>query len=596
MIEPIPLSLVQSGMDLTEPKPMPTGDAVSWVQRWGRNTAIVGQRLDRQPSRILTHGPDPAPGRGLGGGCYTWTGHNASLIYTTGSGQLWQQPTGGGQGRELTAAAGSCRAPSVDQLTADGTSEFVVYVIDEAQVMLTSLVSGETQRLDDGRHGFCFDPCVSPDGATVSWTGWSRPDMPWDGSVRVDCRLSDGSLLVTAIDDGAVQQPRFTANGRPTHVHDGSGWLNVHVDGEPIVAEAVEHAGPTWGMGMRSYDVSPDGSLVAFTRNESGHGSLNLISMSTGDETRLGRGVHGHLMWMPDGRSLVALRSGAKTPTQIVQYELSDDEPTRRPLAIGPNAGWAAHELPEPELIECPSSDGRLTLHARRFVAGRGRTICWVHGGPTDQWQVEWRPRLSYWWSRGWDILVVDPRGTTGHGREYQQALQGGWGRLDVDDTADLLTASHNRGWSTPDNTVMMGGSSGGLTVLGVLADHGHLVAGGVASHPVSDLLALTEATHRFEAHYTDTLVGPLPSSADRYTELSPIHRAEQITKPLLVFHGADDPVVPIAQTVDLVERVRASGGDVDFVTYEGEGHGLRDPDNVADEYERTEAFLARFA
>jgi alpha-beta hydrolase superfamily lysophospholipase len=98
-------------------------------------------------------------------------------------------------------------------------------------------------------------------------------------------------------------------------------------------------------------------------------------------------------------------------------------------------------------------------------------------------------------------------------------------------------------------------GSSGGLTVLGVLADHPDLVAGGIASYPVSDLAALADAPHRFEAHYTDTLVGPSRRSGtgERMRALSPIHRAERITGPLLLFHGTDDPVVPIAQSELLV-------------------------------------------
>ncbi len=130
-----------------------------------------------------------------------------------------------------------------------------------------------------------------------------------------------------------------------------------------------------------------------------------------------------------------------------------------------------------------------------------------------------------------------------------------------------------------------------------MLADHPDLVAGGVASYPVSDLLALTEATHRFEAHYTDTLVAPddgSPASVAAFRALSPIHRAERITAPLLLMHGTDDPVVPIEQSEALAARIGAAGGDVDFVVYEGEGHGFRLPANVADEYDRTEAFLDR--
>ena len=107
----------------------------------------------------------------------------------------------------------------------------------------------------------------------------------------------------------------------------------------------------------------------------------------------------------------------------------------------------------------------------------------------------------------------------------------------------------------------------------------------------------MAEETHRFEAHYTDTLVGRPgdPGLDDRFRSLSPINRADRITSPLLVFHGSDDPVVPVAHSVTLAARVRRGGGDVELVVYEGEGHGFRDPINQRDEYTRTEQFLRRF-
>ena len=180
-------------------------------------------------------------------------------------------------------------------------------------------------------------------------------------------------------------------------------------------------------------------------------------------------------------------------------------DPVRTDVAVSSPVVWdrLLGHLPEPELVEAEGRDGA-RIHARRYAAGRGRMLCWVHGGPTDQWMVDWNPRLAYWWSRGWDVVVVDPRGTTGHGRSYQRAMNGGWGRVDVDDTAALIRHAHVSGWATPATTVAMGGSAGGLTVLGVLADHAELVAGGVTRYPVSDIAALAEATHRFEAHYNE--------------------------------------------------------------------------------------------
>lgn len=587
-MQPIPLSLIRAGRDLTEPRVSPDGECVAFVQRTGsaasiNRVSLTGDLIERQ----LTFGPSPSPGRGLGGACFTWrkrADNTTTIVYAATDGELWEQD--GATLTRLTHHDRTVRAPAA------AGPRLVAYVVDEAEVWVVDLETSQRRRLDDGRYAFCFDPAISPDETVVSWQAWSPPHMAWDAAVRVDYELDAGTTNEWKLVDAAVQQPRFTPAGEPIHVHDGSGWLNIYIGNEPVLDEPMDHAGPTWGMGNCSFAIDPRGERLAFVRNEAGHGALCVLHIARGEVEQLGRGVHGHLTWV--GEHLVAIRSGARTPTQLVTYAGPGWE--RTTLAFTQPDVWDRSTLPEPEIIETTSDDGT-TLHARRFVAGRGRLLCWVHGGPTDQWQVDWRPRILYWLSRGWDVLVVDPRGTTGHGRSYQQALHGRWGRLDVDDTADLIRHGHRSGWSTPATTVVTGGSSGGLTVLGVLADHGTLVAGGVASYPVSDLKALTEVTHRFEAHYTDTLVAPndgSPDSEAAFTSLSPIHRADRICSPLLIFHGTDDPVVPIEQSESMVATIWANGGDVEFVVYEGEGHGFRQPDHVADEYERTEAFLAR--
>jgi dipeptidyl aminopeptidase/acylaminoacyl peptidase len=171
--------------------------------------------------------------------------------------------------------------------------------------------------------------------------------------------------------------------------------------------------------------------------------------------------------------------------------------------------------------------------------------------------------------------------------------LRGEWGRLDVDDTAAMLRAAHDRGWNEPARTVMMGSSSGGLTALGVLGLHHGLAAGGVVLYPVTDLAALAQASHRFEAHYTESLVGP-PDDESKYRERSPIAYADRIDVPLLVMHGDEDPVVPLSSTVAFVDRMRDAGGDVELVVMEGEGHGFRQLRNRRADYELTGTFLAR--
>ncbi|HYN33125.1 MAG TPA: prolyl oligopeptidase family serine peptidase [Ilumatobacteraceae bacterium] len=590
----IPVDLVLSGRDLTEPKLSPDGRRVAFVERWRGASAILVVDLDvPEPARAIVFGPDPAPGRGMGGGCYSWMADSTGVVYAAVDGELWS--ASGLDLHRVTSHERSARAPWA-------CGRFVVYVLDEAEVWLTDFDTGDSRRLDDGRHEFCFDPSVSPDATVVSWQGWSPPAMPWDAAERVNCRhpLAAADLSTWRPALGAVQQPRFAPDGTPTCVHDGSGWLNVQYGDRAVVVEQVEHAGPTWGMGQRSFVVRHDGSCIV-ARNCAGFGTLSIIDpvggvrdlLTDGPSASSGTAVYGQLSMVDD--RLVAVRSGPTTPPEIVLVDLAAPERPARVVAASGVAAWRDVVLAEPEAIAV-EHDG-IVLHARRYAVGEGRLLCWVHGGPTDQWQVDFRPRVAYWCSRGWDVLVADPRGTTGHGRAYQQALNGKWGRLDVDDTAALIRRAHAQGWATPATTVVIGGSSGGLTVLGLLADHGDLVAGGVASYPVSDLVGLADATHRFEAHYNDTLVGMRgePGLNDRYRSLSPINRAGRIVSPLLVFHGTADAVVPIAHSVTLADRISSSGGDVELVVYDGEGHGFGDPTNQRDEYARTERFLRRF-
>ncbi len=573
------------GRDLTEPSLSPDGSRVAFVAASGGSTAIVVVDVAGGPEHTLTTTP-PSPGRGLGGGCYDWLPDGSGIVYAAADGDLWMHTIAGGAVRQVTAHGREARveAPTI---APDGS--FALYAVDQAQVWRCWLGSDRpAERIDDGSADFCFDPSIARDGAAAMWTAWNVPDMPWDGA-RVQHVTFDGARREAPIAGaGAVHQPRAMPDGSSVTVRDDTGWLNVWVGDRPLVDEPFEHAGPSWGMGQRSYAASPAGDRVAFTRNERGFGRLCVAEVATGDVTEIARGVHGQLTWVGD--RLVAIRSGAQTPTQVVVHDTSTWE--QRVLAVGPDVGWDSAKLPEPAAITV-EHDG-VTLHARRYVAGAGRTICWIHGGPTDQWQVEFMPRVAYWWSQGWDVLVPDPRGSTGHGRAYQQALRGGWGRLDVDDTAAIVAASHRLGWSVPERTVVMGGSAGGMTVLGVLGLHAGLAAAGVALYPVTDLGDLAARSHRFEAHYTVSLVGPL-DHVDLYRERSPLTFADRIAAPLLVLHGDADPVVPIEQSLRLVERIRSCGGDIEFHVMEGEGHGFHAAESKLAEYRLIGDFVSRW-
>jgi dipeptidyl aminopeptidase/acylaminoacyl peptidase len=172
--------------------------------------------------------------------------------------------------------------------------------------------------------------------------------------------------------------------------------------------------------------------------------------------------------------------------------------------------------------------------------------------------------------------------------------MAGRWGELDVSDTAAGMRAAADQGWADARRMVPMGGSAGGFTVLNLLAHHPELCGAGVDLFGVTDLYDLDETTHRFEAHYLHSVIGPLPGATSAYRDRSPVTVAEQITSPLLILQGDADVVVPPAQSRAIADRLLALGRTVELQVYQGEGHGWARPDTIIDELQRVESFLRR--
>jgi dipeptidyl aminopeptidase/acylaminoacyl peptidase len=202
------------------------------------------------------------------------------------------------------------------------------------------------------------------------------------------------------------------------------------------------------------------------------------------------------------------------------------------------------------------------------------------YGGPTSTAVTELQWLIQYWTSRGFALLDVNYGGNTGYGRRYRERLQGQWGIVDVDDCVNGARYLVARGEVDGKRMAMRGGSAGGYTTLAALAFRDTFAAG--ASHfGVSDLEALARETHKFESHYLDRLLGPYPERRDLYSARSPIHFAEQLSRPLIFFQGLDDRIVPPNQAERMVAVLRERNVAVAYVPFAGEGHGFRKSETV---------------
>ena len=140
---------------------------------------------------------------------------------------------------------------------------------------------------------------------------------------------------------------------------------------------------------------------------------------------------------------------------------------------------------------------------------------------------------------------------------------------------------------------MIRGGSAGGWTALCALAFR-DVFAAGSSHYGVADAEGLATDTHKFESRYLDGLIGPYPERADLYRERSPLHAASGIDRPLVLFQGLEDEVVPPAQAEAMVAALRANGVPHAYLAFEGEQHGFRRADTIRRVLEAELSFLGQ--
>jgi dipeptidyl aminopeptidase/acylaminoacyl peptidase len=598
---PISAAMIARSAVVAEPRWSPDGRWLGWLRVDGGRADLWVMPADgRAASAVVTADAPVTPAGAYGGGAWCWVGSEAVAVVAP-DGSLVVVPRAGGQ-VAVVSPRGKASAPAASP---DGGAIAFALDSDTACDIHVVRADGSDTPLRVSDADYAWDPAWSPDGQRIAWHEWDLAQMSWDAS-RIVVAASDGSAsTVVAGGDGiGVGQPRFSPDGASlAYVSDESGWWNAWVadtvtgERRPVLAEPHDHAEPSWGPGQRSFAWSPDAAQLAINRNEDGFGRLVVARLDGGTADEVSRGWHDGVDWGSAG--VVAVRSGARTPSTVTV--VAPDGSGRRGVARGPVGGFEASGLGEPEPVSWCSDDGAVVhghlLRPAVSALGDGLPpplLVDVHGGPTGQATVGWKPFHHYFTTRGWAVLTPDPRGSTGYGRAYRAALDGRWGELDVIDVAAGIRAAVDDGWCAPGRVAVCGGSSGGMTALLVAAHHPDLVRAAVTMYGVTDLFDLAETTHRFESRYLDRIVGVLPRDADRYRDRSPVTHAKAVRCPLLVLQGRADQVVPPAQARVLVDAVRGAGGSVEHHEYEGEGHGWSAPATLLDVYERTESFLTR--
>ncbi|MEB3334905.1 MAG: prolyl oligopeptidase family serine peptidase [Cyanobacteriota bacterium] len=593
----------------------------------GRTTLLARRAGHPAPPRELTPAPWNLRSRlhGYGGGAFCAEGMTVVFVHD-GDRQLWcldlsSPDTPLPAPRRLTSPPSSHEEAFADGLV-DARRHRWLGVREENghdQLVTVSLAGGSPRPLHRARD-FCGSPVLSPTGSHLAWLEWQQPSMPWERSQlwlgRFDSQgdLADVRCLAGANGEAAkaesIVEPLWVGSDLLA-ARDGSGWWTLtrfanaercpgdcSPQGESLLAMEADFGVPRWVAGQRCTAWDGERLVAAACRQ----GRWELGSVEGVSDTRGHPGQWRRLnvpftdladLSAENGR-LVAIASGPTAMAGLLELDLRTEAWIHSTASPNPLSMAA---ISTPEALWFKGGGGEPT-HAWFYPPIGGADadsplLIRAHSGPTAMAGTGLNLVVQFWTSRGWGVVDVNYGGSSGFGRAYRERLNGQWGVLDVEDCLAAAEAVVASGRGSASRVAMEGGSASGFTVLAALAA-GPGLGAGACRYPVVDLESLAREGHRFEAHYLDSLVGPLPQARATYQARSPLEQVARIHQPVILFHGLDDQVVPPSQSERMALALGKRGVPVELHLFPGEGHGFRNGAVQAQVLEATEAFFRR--
>lgn len=610
--------IAQASVKLSEP--VFYDDSICWLEgrpaEKGRQT-VVRRKCDGRKEDLV-----PAPwnvrskAHEYGGGCYCF-GDGRLFFCNSDDQQIYQLDLHSGVIKPLTSAK-QCRFAD---LVFDAHQQRLLAVCEDhsnatqephnclVALSIDEITAGE-QKVIDQNHDFFCSPRLSPCGRWLTYVTWDHPNMPWDSSQLWLCSIdAQGKISapkpIAGEEGESLAQPQWSPAGELFWASDRSDWWNLYSltptdlervwrDGagaaspQAVYACEAEFATPQWVFNMSCYGfLTRDEILAAYSEN----GRWQLIHLQRAANQWQAKPIASDLVAIanvsagPNGRSLLV---GAGPYSAPAIYQFADNTltcmhaPTRvelnsEDISVAQTLAFATAQGENAHAFFYAPTNAKFDAPAQTLPP----VIVLGHGGPTGATAPSFSYKIQYWTQRGFAVLDVNYRGSTGFGRRYRNALQGQWGVVDVQDLSAAAEYVSAKGWVHPEQRIIRGSSAGGYSVLAALTDTNTFNAG-VTLYGIGDLETLATDTHKFESRYLDGLIGPYPEQKSLYRQRSPIHKVEQIRCPVLVFQGGEDKVVPVNQAEQMVAAIKAQGVPVAYVFYPNEGHGFRQSDTIA--------------
>lgn len=480
------------------------------------------------------------------------------------------------------------------------TDEIIVAAIaagPRAGIFRMNLRTGETVRVRGGS-GW-FDAELRP--VMLPGSGWHGHGLHEDLFSEVLSVSADGRQLfvMTAGDAGYMVIDAIDARGARTtfaSIPDADVYWtidapkfaqHVHASLDPItrVPQAVGFGAPRRDWLILDAEVQADFAWLEERLSDPGGGQFSVLSRS-----------------LDDSRWLVQVERD-DAPPDVFLYERAREPSASRLFSACPELA----EYPMARMVEMHATarDGLsipCLVSVSPWLDGDGDglpdepapTVVLIHGGPWSRYAWGFDPEQQFLANRGYVVLAVNFRGSSGYGVSYMNAGDRQWGGAMIDDVVDATREAIARGIADHDRIALVGRSYGGYATMIALARYPDLFACGVAMYGPTDLVEFVERYGPSE--FTRNRIGDARSrDGRRQLEAgSPILRARDINDPILMTQGANDPRVMRKWSDDMASALDQLGNDVTYVLFPDEGHRFLDSRNNQAWWAAVEAFLAR--
>jgi dipeptidyl aminopeptidase/acylaminoacyl peptidase len=451
--------------------------------------------------------------------------------------------------------------------------------------------------------------------------GWQALDFsPDDKQILVLEEISANESYLWLADSATGQKKPLTPKGGAEKVHYGGGefakdgrgvYTTTDKDSEfhrlayiDLATGRHDYLTDHIKWDVDEFDLSPDGKTIAFVTNEDGISRLHLMDTRTRKEKtgpNLPVGIIGGLQWHQNGRDIGFIMNTARSTTDV--YSLDTRTGLVERWTQSETGGLNTENFSEAQLVRWPSFDGRVISGflymppAGKFTGPRP-VIINIHGGPEGQSRPTFQGRGNYFINElGVAVIYPNVRGSTGYGKTFL-SLDNGMKREDsYKDIGALLDWIKTRPDLDSSRVMVTGGSYGGHMTYAVATLYNERIRASLPVVGISNLVSFLERTEAYRrdlrrVEYGDERIPEVRAFMER---TAPLNHAANITRPIFVVAGGNDPRVPLNEAEQMVRTVRKNGSPVWYLMAKDEGHGFARKKNQDFQFYATVMFIREY-